>query len=143
MTKVVVDVNVVISAAINPSGTPADLLRRLAGNSDYRFVASLEIVKELRAAFTYPGVKKALKLSEHEVAALVVGIENLAETVDPETLKTGWSRDVKDDIYIQAAIAAKARFLVSGDKDLLVLGIVEGVQILSPRQMLDVLLDQN
>ena len=45
-------------------------------------------------------------------------------------------RDPMDDMFIDCAIAGNARFIVSGDRDLLVLGQVLNVQIINPRQLL-------
>ena len=48
-------------------------------------------------------------------------------------------RDPKDDYLIAHAIAARADYLVTGDKDLLVLGAVGGITILSPAACVAVL----
>ncbi|MCC7464345.1 MAG: putative toxin-antitoxin system toxin component, PIN family, partial [Gammaproteobacteria bacterium] len=40
------------------------------------------------------------------------------------------SRDPDDDQVLAAALAAKAQMIVSGDKDLLVLGAFQGIPIL-------------
>jgi len=49
------------------------------------------------------------------------------------------SRDPKDDYLLAQAIAAQADYLVTGDKDLLVLGTVEGVEIVSPASFLAII----
>jgi predicted nucleic acid-binding protein len=46
------------------------------------------------------------------------------------------SRDAKDDPYLAAALAARANFIVSYDKDLLELGKPFGVEIIRPAQFL-------
>ena len=45
------------------------------------------------------------------------------------------SRDPNDDMFVAAATAGSARWLVSGDKDLLDMTAPEGVTILSPAAM--------
>jgi putative PIN family toxin of toxin-antitoxin system len=47
-------------------------------------------------------------------------------------------RDPDDNKFIDCAIAGKARFLVSGDEDLLVLQKVMNLEILNPQQFLRV-----
>jgi uncharacterized protein len=41
-------------------------------------------------------------------------------------------RDPKDDMFLECAARARAHFLIAGDKDLLVLGVFEGTQIITP-----------
>ena len=48
--------------------------------------------------------------------------------------KRSYSRDPDDDKFIETAISGKADFLISGDSDLLNLGIVESIPIFSPRE---------
>ncbi|MDI6689943.1 MAG: putative toxin-antitoxin system toxin component, PIN family [Actinomycetota bacterium] len=45
-------------------------------------------------------------------------------------------RDPEDDKFIDVALAAKADYLVTGDKDLLVLKNYRGVKILKPKEFL-------
>lgn len=52
--------------------------------------------------------------------------------VEPSSLGKQRSRDAKDDPYLAAALAAKASFIVTYDKDLLDLGKPFGIRILKP-----------
>ena len=45
-------------------------------------------------------------------------------------------RDPKDNMFLDCAVAGGAKYLVSGDKDLLMLKGVAGVKILSPAEFL-------
>jgi predicted nucleic acid-binding protein len=58
-----------------------------------------------------------------------------AEWVRPGPLGN-FSRDPDDDKFIHAALAAGAQWLVTGDSDLLTLGKVEDVVIMTPAQAL-------
>lgn len=46
-------------------------------------------------------------------------------------------RDPKDDKLLELAVSGNADFLVTGDKDLLVLNPFRGVEIITPREFLD------
>ncbi|HVL22795.1 MAG TPA: putative toxin-antitoxin system toxin component, PIN family [Thermomicrobiales bacterium] len=48
-------------------------------------------------------------------------------------------RDRKDDYLVAHAVLAQADFLVSGDKDLLAIGEIEGVRIVSPADFVRIL----
>jgi putative PIN family toxin of toxin-antitoxin system len=57
-------------------------------------------------------------------------------TVEPVPLGKQRSRDAKDDPYLAAALAARAAYIVSYDKDLLELDKPFGVEIIRPAQFL-------
>jgi uncharacterized protein len=49
----------------------------------------------------------------------------------------GVCRDPKDDMIFECAVAASAKFIISGDQDLLVVGSFNGIEVLTPRKFLD------
>ncbi|MBI2925309.1 MAG: PIN domain-containing protein [Verrucomicrobia bacterium] len=59
-----------------------------------------------------------------------------ARRVEPAPLGQPRSRDAEDDPYLACAVAVHAKFLVSRDQDLLVLGKPFGIEILTPRAFL-------
>jgi putative PIN family toxin of toxin-antitoxin system len=63
----------------------------------------------------------------------------LCEFVEPEPLDKRVCRDKDDDVVLATALAGKADVIVTGDEDLLVLKKFRGIEILSPRQFLEVL----
>ena len=62
-----------------------------------------------------------------------------ARMVEPATLGKQRSRDAKDDPYLAAAIAARADFIVSYDKDLLVLNKPFGIGLIRPARFLQLI----
>jgi predicted nucleic acid-binding protein len=56
--------------------------------------------------------------------------------VDPNPLRRQISRDLRDDPYLACALESQAKFVVSRDRDLLVLGKPFGIEILTPRAFL-------
>ena len=54
-------------------------------------------------------------------------------------LKSRVCRDPDDDVVLACAVSARADYIVSGDKDLLVLNEFEGTPILSVAQTLELL----
>jgi predicted nucleic acid-binding protein len=51
----------------------------------------------------------------------------------------GVARDPEDDKLLACAVEGRADYLVSGDKDLLVLQEYAGVQVISPAQFVKIL----
>jgi putative PIN family toxin of toxin-antitoxin system len=50
---------------------------------------------------------------------------------------SGVCRDPKDDFILECALSGDANLIVTGDKDLLSLGIFGTIEIVTPRQYLD------
>jgi uncharacterized protein len=74
---------------------------------------------------------------QEEADAVVDHLKTHAEIV-PAQGRSGWvTQDPDDDKFIDAALAAGAAIIVSGDRHLLDLGTVEGVEIVTARQFLD------
>lgn len=130
--RVVVDTNVLISAALLPQSVPALLLHHLLAHA--RLVFSAATFSELETRLWKPKFDRYLTLDARR--RLLVDLGAVADWVTP-TEQTRFSRDGDDDAIIQAALAADAEWLVSGDDDLLVLDQVRSVRILTPRAALD------
>jgi putative PIN family toxin of toxin-antitoxin system len=60
-----------------------------------------------------------------------------AQWVEPQPLEKPACRDADDDWVLATAIAGQAEAIVTGDDDLLALGIYQGVAILTPRQFIE------
>jgi putative PIN family toxin of toxin-antitoxin system len=132
--RAVLDPNVVISGAISPRGTPADVLRSLA-RGEFELIVSQALLGELERALAYPKLRP--HINESEATDLVRWVANGASVVvDPDIDPPVHSRDPDDD-YLTSLASAHHAALVSGDKDLLAL---EGkIPVFSPRAFLDLL----
>jgi putative PIN family toxin of toxin-antitoxin system len=99
-----------------------------------RIVVSLFILRELEEKL----VSKA-RLSQSEAGDIIDAVKADAEITETRPLAARVCRDADDDWILATALAAKADALVTGDKDLLVLGQHQGVPILTPRDGLALL----
>ncbi len=98
-----------------------------------------EIIHELHTSITkYPDLGK--RITHEQIDALVQEINDVV--VHPDSLQTeltNYGRDPKDDYLIAYGLIYQAEYLVTGDKDLLVLGTVEQLQIVQPVDMRSIL----
>ena len=113
MAKVVIDANVMISAAFG--GKPLEAVGRALKEHDV-FIS--EIIRE-----ELEGVLKRLskKLSLEQIRYLQEKVDQLFKVAHRITVSThlSLSRDPKDDHYLSLCKEAQADFLITGDKDLL------------------------
>jgi putative PIN family toxin of toxin-antitoxin system len=128
---VVIDTNVWISGLIF-GGTPASVIQLFVDGSIV-VVTSEEMLSELRRK-----ISQKFPLFEPQLPQLEASIREMAVLVKLGTRAVNASRDVDDNMVIETAIEGKAGYVVSGDKDLLVLAPFEGVSILSPAQFVRV-----
>jgi uncharacterized protein len=131
--RVVVDTNVVISAMLW-NGPPGQVLS-LARNNRITIYASKALLDELDEVIRRP--KFALQVSRTGRTAdeLVRDYRRLVRRARSRQLTNQISRDANDDAVLACALGVKARFVVSGDDDLLSLKAFRGIEILPPRDL--------
>ena len=130
--RAVLDPNVLISALLSPSGSPAALIARwLAG--EFELVVSELLLAELHRALAYPRLRS--RITHDQATAFVDLLGRTATTVADPVTSARRSRDPGDD-YLLALAEAGAAVLVTGDEDLLALG---DVPVLSPAAFLETL----
>lgn len=84
----------------------------------------------------YPRISTALTKRGLMASELVSQIGLVSDVVSAPKLPHPVCRDPDDDEVLACAVAVKADFIVSGDKDLLVLQSYEGIPILTVMQAL-------
>jgi len=82
------------------------------------------------------GSKLNAELLKRDISAqqLVINYSALCDVVSPSPLPAPVCRDPDDDAALACAKAAQADCIVSGDKDLLVFQMFEGILIMTPAQ---------
>lgn len=136
-SKVVIDTNVWISGLLTRSGHPAHLTRQVVRVAQPVF--SPETYSELEHRLWRPEFDRYVTLEQRQ--AFLRDLASIALWVDvpPAVAARTFSRDATDDKFIHVALAAEAAWLVSGDRDLLVLceGLLSlGVRVISPADAL-------
>ncbi len=136
---VVIDSNVWVSALLNCSGVPAEVVDTCLYGS-VQVAITPRLLSELERVLTYDHVRKVLDargVTEHARAtiALLRATALVVEAVPPAEQ---WATDADDNWFVQCAITANAAHLISGDRHLLSLGQVGSIQIISPVDFLSV-----
>jgi putative PIN family toxin of toxin-antitoxin system len=127
--RAVVDVNVLISGVLSAKGSSAEILRA-SRDGQFELVVSELLLVELERTLAYPRLRKRMR--PEKAAGFVNWVRDhgsLAE--DPASPPPVGSRDPDDDYLLALAIDRRA-YLVTGDKDLLVLS--DDLPILTPAQ---------
>ncbi len=136
MTRAVLDTVVFVRALINPLGGCGRLVSDFADR--YDLVLSPVIIREILEVLRRPViVSKAPSLRRLKLDD-ILALFAQAEVVEPAQAIAA-SRDPKDTMFIEAALEGHAGYVVTEDKDLLVLDGYEGLRVLRCREFVEVL----
>ncbi len=129
--RAVLDVNVLISGILSPTGTPARLLLAWQAGA-FELLVSPALLDELRRALAYPKLRRLIP--EAEAEAFVAWLAEAATLArDPGGPPPVDSPD-PGDAYLLALAAAHEAMLVSGDRHLL--GLADGFPVRVPASFL-------
>ena len=129
--KVVLDTNVLVSAIVF-GGKPKEILNLVL---EEKIVASISpiLLAEFKEVYT-----KKFPLLKEDFELTFKSIEEIFEITQPdETLEI--LKDKDDNRVLEAAVEGKCKYIITGDKELLDLGIYKGIRIVTPDQFLNVL----
>ena len=129
--KIVLDTNVLVSGLLTPYGAPGEIIRMVSSGS-------LQLCYDARIIYEYRNVLKRPKfrLREDHVEPLLELIEAegyiVASTPLPERLP-----DRNDEPFLEAAVAAGAEFLVTGNMKHYPVEKRQGIIVLFPEEFLE------
>lgn len=133
MIRAVLDTNVLLSALISLTGSPAKIYALWKEGGCFELVASRYILDEF-----YTAASQKLNFSDVQLAEVILSVQKSAEIVEPFLLRH--DKILPNDWPILGtAIAGGADFLVTGDKKILNLKNYQGAKIITPKQFLDIL----
>lgn len=133
---VVLDTNVFVSGLLSSDGVPGAILRRFR-QMDFDIVTSKEQLAEIQNVLSRPSLSKALpKGTTKEVLKFLLSFKKLTR-VYLNCPSLVWDfEDPKDHFLLDLIVHAKANFLVTGDKKLRSLLLVDATAIVSPTEFL-------
>ena len=139
MPRAVLDTSVLVSAFLTPRGSVVRLLREPA-RSQYQLCLSEYILTETAETLLSKTRLRNYTYADTDVRDFIHWLLTHAEMVTGLPDLHAVPDDPKDDPIIATAVAAKADYLVTGDRaHLLPIGQYGGIRIVSPKEFLDIL----
>lgn len=136
MLRLIVDANVYLSyfAARNPNSHLVIAIDSSLSSRNVDILVPDGVIQEIRR------IGKTKEYFRQKIASsdLEQGIDILLDSgiaLPPVEVKRSYSRDPADDYLVESALEYKADYLVTGDKDLRVLGRVGSVQVIPPEEI--------
>jgi uncharacterized protein len=141
--RILLDTNIWLSYLLARSDQ--NIIRRLVGayiGVERVLIVPPELINELRQSVAKSAHLRS-RITREEVEALVQEFSAIAYIPPPlQADFPRYSRDAQDDYLLGHGLVHQADYLVSGDKDLLVLGAIETLQIVAPAKMKLILTQQ-
>jgi uncharacterized protein len=131
---IVVDTSVLISALLKPHSIPAQALEY--ARTHFKIAVSTETLTELTKVLSRDYLARYRTVDERET--FLVLYSELAEIIAVTEHVTD-CRDPKDNKFLDLALTANARILVSSDSDLLVLHPYRNIDIVTPSMFLQMM----
>lgn len=128
----VFDTNILFSAT-GRRGNPFECIERTRAGK-VRAVTCPELIEELAEK-----LETRLHFSAQQVAETLADYLSFLQIVRIPKVLDAVSRDPEDNMVLECAIEAQANYIVSGDKDLLVLKEFRGIQIVRASEFLKIL----
>jgi putative PIN family toxin of toxin-antitoxin system len=134
--KAVFDTNVLVSTLIgSPNSTPKRALSLFLRESGVPLLSE-ETFQELCEILDLDKIKRFV--SNPDISSLLQELSYVAQWVETsESISV--CRDSKDNKFLEVAVNGGADYLVTGDKDLLVLNPFRGIPIVTPTVFLQIL----
>jgi putative PIN family toxin of toxin-antitoxin system len=136
--KVVIDNNIFVSAMFG--GKPEAVVERIFDELDHLFL-TVSIIAEIEKTFNKPEFKKPkYNITQERIDIFLSDIKALGHivTVFPEHYARGACKHTADNKYLECAVAAKADYIISGDKDLRELKEYKGIKIVNAAEYLEI-----
>ena len=134
---VVLDSVVAVSAFLT-EGLTADLVSQC--REKVNLYTAAEILQEIRRVLLEkPHIRNRYKYSSEKVETYIDYLKNISIVVTQLPEIRVIERDPKDDMIVACAVASSADYIISRDRDLLDLGNYQQIQIVTPKEFMQIL----
>jgi putative PIN family toxin of toxin-antitoxin system len=134
MTRVVIDTSVLIRYLIKPGVATRELIETQWLGDEIQMVTAPELIQELEGVLQRDYIQKFIQPAEGQ--ALLDAIRLKAEILPALGSVPPFARDPKDDKFVACALVGNAAYIITEDKDLLVLEALEDVRMVTPNEFI-------
>lgn len=136
MMRVVVDTSVIVSGLISAKGSPALIISRWI-QGEFTLLYSSATLAELEDVLNRTWLTERLAATPNRVPDFLRTVRMMGELVGGYAQVGGVVRDPFDEMFLACALLGRADYLVTVDKDLLVLRQYGQTHIMNPGEFLD------
>lgn len=136
--RAVLDTNQHVSAAIKAEGHPGQIIQAWQ-RGEFDLVISESILAEIEEVLHRPHIYEKYHLTEARISQIIYTLRRYAIVVAGEVKVEIIKADPRDDHILACAIEGETDFIVSGDPHLKNLRSHQGIQIVSPKEFLEIL----
>jgi putative PIN family toxin of toxin-antitoxin system len=129
--KIVLDSNIFVSS-FYWVGNPRKVFDRITNGFDELYVTD-EILKEISTVMS----SEKFNTNRQEIEEYIEIIESYSIKLFPQNKVEEVSRDKGDDKILQCGLEGNVDFIITGDKDLLVLNEYKNIKIIKPKDYLE------
>ena len=130
--RVVLDTNVYVSGLLW-TGLPHDLLSA-AETDQLVLVTTSAILEEVREVLARPKFAARMSTLSTSVDELMESLLSLVQIIHEPKVTRVVLRDSDDDKFVACALAARVRWIISGDEHLLSIGRYKNIRMVTPQQ---------
>lgn len=135
--RVILDTNLLVSRILTPDSVTASAVRMIIDHC--HLLVSQATMDEFALILTRIQGKGYIK--QDEALLLIHAYKEIVEWV-PIIERVQACRDPKDDKFLELAVNGEAEYIITGDKDLLVLHPFKNIKILSTKEFIETLLTE-
>jgi len=138
MILAVLDANVFVSGILSANSIPGRILTAWRDDR-FHLAISLPILNEVNRVLLYPKIARLHRWSVAEIEEFVEGVAGQAIMTPGKLALSAITLDPSDNRYLECAVESSADCIVTGDHHLKDLIHYRGVEIVSPREFMDLL----
>jgi putative PIN family toxin of toxin-antitoxin system len=130
--KIVIDTNVFVSSFFW-GGHPREVFERVINGFDELYITD-EILKEIMSVMS----SRKFDVNKNEIEDYIRIIEKYSKNIISKNIPESISRDKSDDKILQCGFDGNVDYIITGDKDLLVLKEHKTFKIINPKDYLEI-----
>lgn len=136
--RLILDASVIISVLVSDDKSYGRDILKLARDGKVEVTSTSEIFTELRNASKRESIKMLTKYKPAKFGAFIAWYQHNAKFVPipPDAVASIKSRDIKDNKYLLLSEISRADYLITIDKDLLILKKIGRTKIITPEKFI-------